>query len=100
LAVCGNDAKIRLINPADGKVGREMAGHTGATTGIAFLPDGMLATSSRDNTLRVWSTADGKALKTLEGHTGWVQGLVPIPHGSHVASVGADATVRVWDVRK
>ena len=38
------------------------------------------------------------AIKTLEGHTAWVQGVVFLAQGTRLATVGADQTVRLWDL--
>ncbi len=98
LAVGGTDAKIQLLNTADGKPIRTIAGHGSSVTGIAFHPGGsVLVSTGRDNAVRLWNPADGKAIKALEGHTGWVQGLALLGHGSHIASLGADQAIRVWE---
>ncbi len=37
-------------------------------------------------------------LKSLEGHTAWVQGVTFLDQGTRLASVGADRTVRLWNL--
>ena len=53
---------------------------------------------SKDRTLRLWNPANPMPLKVLEGHTSWVQGVTFLAQGTRLASVGADSTVRMWDL--
>ena len=53
---------------------------------------------SKDRTVRLWNPANGQSLKSLEGHTAWVQGVALLAQGTRLASVGADQTVRLWDL--
>ena len=41
---------------------------------------------------------DRQLLKALEGHTAWVEGVTFLAHGTRLASVGADRTVKLWDL--
>ena len=45
-----------------------------------------------------FTEAGEELLKALEGHASWVQGLAFLARGTRLASVGADQTVRVWDL--
>lgn len=95
----GADGQVRLVNTADGKIARVLAGHTSAVTGLAFHPEGkLLVSSGKDRTLRLWDVNAGAALKALEGHAAWVQGVAFFARGTRLVSVGADRTVRVWDL--
>jgi WD40 repeat protein len=38
-------------------------------------------------------------IKNLEGHTAWVESIVLVAGGTRLASVGADETVRLWDLK-
>ncbi len=99
LALGGSDGPIHLVNVADGKIVRSLAGHGSTVTGLAFHPGGaVLVSTSKDRTVRLWNPANGQALKTLEGHQAWVQGVVFVANGTRLATVGADHTVRLWDL--
>jgi WD40 repeat protein len=58
----------------------------------------VLVSSSRDRTVRLWNPANGQVIKVLEGHAAWVQGVTFLAQGTRLASVGADQTVRLWDL--
>ncbi len=75
---------------------RVLVGHTDWVRALAVLPDGTLASASRDETVRVWDPATGRCLRVLEGHTETVQALAVLPDGT-LASASGDRTVRVWD---
>jgi WD40 repeat protein len=96
LAVGCFDARIHLVNPADGKLARSLGGHASAVTGLAFIDD-FLVTGSRDATVRVWSLASGQVVKSLDGNAAWVLGVAAA--GNSAVSIGADRAVRVWPFR-
>lgn len=48
------------------------------------------------NQLTIWNYPSLTRVNDLEGHTGRVLCLTMSPEGSHVASLGADETLRIW----
>jgi WD40 repeat protein len=78
---------------------RQLAGHTGSISALAWSPDSKVLASSAidDKAVRLWDPATGKLIRTLEGHSGWIRSLAYSPDGKLLASGSIDMTVRVWD---
>lgn len=73
----GEDQRLRLWDLAAGGVLKELRGHTGAITSLAFSPDSsLIASAALDNSVRVWDVRNA--------HGG---GAVP-PDGSSPELVG------------
>ncbi len=65
---------------------------------LAVLPDGRLASGSRDKTIRLWDPMTGAETARLEGHTSWINALAVLPDG-RLASGSKDKTIRLWDLQ-
>ncbi len=98
LASCGEDATVRIWDPATGQEAFRFAGTTDAVTALVFSPDGSrLAAAARDNLVRIWDAGTGRLLGALAGHQGPVNALAFSADGKRIVTGSADESVRVWD---
>lgn len=78
----------------------EPKGPASVVWAIAFSPDSrFVATGGNERDITVWRTADCTAAQVLRGHTGAMEGLAYSTDGRTLASVAADGSVRMWDLR-
>jgi WD40 repeat protein len=96
---------IRVWEIASGKEVAARHGHTEASNGLAFSPDGrMLASVSGgmdnggDLGLRIWDVASGRPLQHLISGTGGGSRVAYAPDGRSIITAGKDGTALVWDV--
>ena len=88
---------MRLWNAADGSPKGILEGHLTEVSGLAFGPDGRLASSARDQTIRLWDPASGQNLLILKGHTGPIRRIAFSPDGRTLASASDDRTLKLWE---
>lgn len=89
---------LRLRNSERPDEPRRLAGHLGACTSIAFLPDGLRAvTGGQDKFVRLWDLVEGQELKRIGPFSGATWCLVS-PDGGRVAvaSLGS-GSLRLYD---
>jgi WD40 repeat protein len=85
----GHDNAVRMWDATDGKLLREMKGHTDTVYTIDISPDGRLAASgSWDGTIRLWDLEGNQELSRIEGGQGYVTRVVFSPDGSQLIAGG------------
>jgi WD40 repeat protein len=96
LAAAGFDRRVDVWDSATGRHLRTLPHPGGLALGVAFSPDGLLATVCEDKVVRVWD-ATGRELLGLHEHAGMCGCVAFSPDGLRVASAGTDGTARLWD---
>jgi WD40 repeat protein len=100
LAVASFDQNTKILNADNGQPQRELRGHRGLVTSLAFLPDGhSLLTGSMDATARVWDTLPQEGPKTIQSLApGATQSDSTLsPDGYHLLTVFTNGTFSLWD---
>ena len=82
-----------------------LPGHTGeqchSLYALDITPSGnLLATGGTDKVVRCWDTRSGSVWLQLLGHERLVRGVRLKEDGWQAVSVGADNTIKQWDLRK
>jgi WD40 repeat protein/tRNA A-37 threonylcarbamoyl transferase component Bud32 len=65
LASWGDEAVVRLVDPATGLPVRQLSGHAGGVNRAAWSPDSHVLATLSGGDLRLWKAASGRGLHTL-----------------------------------
>jgi len=96
LATAGDDNNVKLWSAANGKLARELPGHTAAVRALKFSPDNTkLLSGSTDKSVRVWNVADGKLFAQTTTPSE-VNAVAWLAGAKQIASANADGLIRVW----
>jgi WD40 repeat protein len=81
------------------RLGTTRLRHAGEVECLLFLPDGTLASGSKDHTLRIWHPESGKELHRFEVAAGPVESLAVTPDGKLLASGcgHSESCIHLWD---
>ncbi|MFL5348399.1 MAG: protein kinase domain-containing protein [Hyalangium sp.] len=89
------DSVVRLWDGHTGTSRGALQGHQGDITDVALSPDGRrLVSASMDRTVRLFDLETNES-RVLRGHSARATGVVFLDD-QHLASVGWDGTVRLW----
>jgi WD40 repeat protein len=84
----GSDNALRIWDVDDGKLVKELKGHTHVISSIDFSPDGKRAvTGSFDKSVRLWDIETGQELSRVDGQ-GWVTKVAFSSDGKLVLTTG------------
>ncbi len=98
LWVASADNQLRVVYPS---CYRLLAGHTGATTGVAYVADGrLLVTIGSDKSVRLWDAKTGRWLAHGIGSAASLTSLAATTDGRRIAAFGGDGQIRVWSLEK
>jgi WD40 repeat protein len=99
----GTNGKVTLVDPAAGKVVRELApGHLNGLTDLAFHPGGKhVASAGRDTVVRIWEVESGKLVAEVGKPRGgqfkdWICALGWSADGQWLAAADMAGAVQVW----
>lgn len=87
---------VRLYEMATGKEVHSYIGHAGSVTGLCFVGDNGLCTSSSDTNLSLWSVKEGFRIAVMKGHKRSVTACTANKSGKSIVSVSLDMSIRVW----
>ncbi len=104
LAEVGQDQAVRVFDVATRTMTRELVGHKGRSTAVAFGPadSDLLASGGDDHHVLLWHLRGANPLMpvVLTGHEGAITCLAVTPDGAIVVSGSLDGTVRLWDAHE
>jgi WD40 repeat protein len=92
------DKTIRIWNPNNGDLIRELVGHTESVLCLTLLNDELyVASGSADKTIIIWNTSENKIIRKLISHSAEVYSLCVIENGTKLAS-GSYKEIKIWNV--
>jgi WD40 repeat protein len=96
----GQVGEVKLFNPADGALVKDLGTMSDVAFDVAFNPAGdKLAGCAADRSIRVWDVASGKQELLIEDHADWVMAVAFNQDGTQLVSGSRDKTSKVFDVK-
>ncbi len=93
------DKILRIWNPTNAQMERQLSGHAAAVTAVAVSGNGqVLVSGSADQTIRSWDPANGKPKAVLGAHDGAITSLALHGAGNQVLSASLDGTIKLWNL--
>jgi Tol biopolymer transport system component len=104
-AAAGMDRNVYLLDPAEGKILRTLAGQEQSVTRLAFSRDGArLASGDAGGVVRLWETRSGQTERVLRVAANPIGGLCFNSRGDRLAAASFDfgykdsGMIGLWDV--
>ena len=100
LAIAAGNS-VKLLDPTNGQLIRELSGHQMAVRTVTFSQDGtQIVTASTDRTVKFWDPTSGQVLRTLSDFPGPVVNLAVSSDGKWLATTcGSDDAVKLWNLQ-
>ena len=94
---------VELLHRSGRSLVRELVGHRGRVTSVAFSADGsrLVAAAGEPGLVgevRLWNVADGSLLRTFTGHRDSLYAVALSPDGKLLATGSYDQQIKIWDV--
>ncbi|MBC7527189.1 MAG: WD40 repeat domain-containing protein [Chthonomonadaceae bacterium] len=100
LVTAGADKKVKIWNPTDGKLIKEIEAHEGVVTQVAVSPDGKtIVTAGAAKKIKIWNAEDGKLIKEIVAHDGAVTCFSVSADSKLLVTGGDDKKVKFWDAK-
>ncbi|XP_064625471.1 p21-activated protein kinase-interacting protein 1-like isoform X2 [Lineus longissimus] len=98
LATGSSDETIKLFHLEKRQELGALLHHEGSITDLTFFGGTHMFSGSTDGTVGVWKTNRWECIKTFKGHKGAVNSVAVHPTGKLAMTVGADKTLRLWNL--
>lgn len=89
---------VQIWNVASGKMERDLRREHAAAVLCRFTPDGKKLVTGGGTRIQIWDLESGGMLHTITVHKKTLQSFTISPDGEKVATVGADDTVKIWNI--
>lgn len=91
--------RLAVWDVENGVVHRELRGHSGFVTSVAFHPldARRLISAGEDRAVRIWDVPSQREVLRLHAQTDICSGLAISPNGRLLASASYDRTIHLWD---
>lgn len=112
IATAGLDRKVKLWDPATGKLTKTLAYSKQWVRSVAFSPDGSLIAGAGDNgslssatggavpwTIKIWDARTGSLVQNLNAHENNIRTIAFSSSGKWLASGAYDNTAKLWDIK-
>jgi len=88
-------------HPAWGAGHSALAGHSGASSAVAWHPRGeLLISGGSDGQLRWWGVDSGQCVRVREAHQGTIHTIKVSSDGIKLASCGDDGAIHIWELER
>lgn len=100
LATIGTEGRLRYLDTSDGRgVAEFYTGHGAASVLGLNQWNAVVGVGHGNGLVTQWTPNMGKPVAQLAAHKGPVRAMAFDPSGTYMVTTGADARMKVWDVR-